>query len=168
MSNAVTLRPWAFADVENLVKYGNNWNIARHMTDRFPHPYTVEKAQAFIEFATKDDPSHLFFAIDMDGQAIGGIGIHPREDIHRMNAEIGYWLAESFWGRGIIVSAIRQVVPIAFETYAINRLFATVFGANSSSQKALEKAGFTLEARFEKTLVKDGELLDELVYALRR
>lgn len=168
MNSTVILRPWALTDLENLVIYGNNWNIAKMMTDRFPYPYTEEKARTFIEFATKDDPDHLFFTIDKDGQAIGGIGVHPREDIHRMNAELGYWLAEPYWGQGYMVSAIRQVLPIAFETYSINRIFATVFGFNKPSMKVLEKAGFTLEAKFEKTLVKDGVLIDELIYAIRR
>ena len=99
------LRPWKMSDIDNLVSYANNWNIAKNMTDKFAFPYTTENARAFIEFATKDNPIHIF-AIDIDEQAIGGIGIHPQEDIHRKNAELGYWLAEPFWGKGIISKAI--------------------------------------------------------------
>lgn len=161
------IRPWEMSDIDSLVKYANNWNVAKNMTDKFPHPYTENNGKAFIEFATKDFPLHLF-AIDLDGKAIGGIGIHPQEDIHRNNAELGYWLAESFWGQGIISDAIKQMVDFAFNTYEINRVFAIPFGTNIASQKVLEKNNFILEGKFDKVLIKNGELLDELIYAIRR
>ncbi|HEY9168239.1 MAG TPA: GNAT family protein [Lutibacter sp.] len=160
------IRPWKMSDVENLVKYANNWNVAKNMTDKFPHPYTESNGKAFIELANKDLPIHLF-AIDIDGKAIGGIGIHPKDDIHKNNAELGYWLAEPFWGQGIISNAIKQIVDFAFTTYDINRVFAIPFGTNIASQKVLEKNNFILEGKFDKVLVKNGELLDELVYAIR-
>lgn len=161
------LRPWTIADLNDLVRYANNWKIAKNMTDRFPFPYTEIHGRAFIEFATKDDPIHIF-AIDIDGQAVGGIGIHPNEDIHRNNAELGYWLAEPFWGQGIISRAIPQAVDFAFETYTINRVFARPFGTNIPSQKVLEKNSFVLEGKFDQVLIKDNLLLDELIYAIRR
>lgn len=161
------LRPWALSDLDNLVKFGNNWNIAKYMTDRFPFPYTEIQARGFIEYANKDFPIHIF-AIDVDGQAVGGIGIHLQDDIHRNNAELGYWLAEPFWGNGVMSEAINQAVKFAFETYDINRIFARPFGTNIPSQKVLEKNNFVLEARLEKVLVKHGELLDELIYAIRK
>ena len=162
-----TLRPWAISDLDNLIKYANNWNIAKNMTDGFPFPYTKNDGKVFIEFATRDNPIHIF-AIDIEGEAVGGIGIHPQTDIQRKNAELGYWLAESFWGKGIISNAIKQVVQFTFETYDINRIYARPFGTNIASQKVLEKNGFVLEARFENTLIKNGELLDELIYAIRK
>ena len=161
------LRPWKMNDAQGLPKYANNLKIARFMTDRFPHPYTVADAKSFIEFANGDEPVHLF-AIDINGEAVGGIGIHPQEDVFRKNAELGYWLAEPFWGKGIITRAVTQMINFAFNTYDINRVFARPFGTNKASQRVLEKAGFKLEGRFEKTLVKNGEYLDELVYAVRR
>ena len=161
------LRPWTMNDAAGLPAYANNFKIARLMTDRFPHPYTVDDAKSFIEFANRDEPVHIF-AIDINGEAVGGIGIHPQEDVFRKNAELGYWLAEPFWGKGIITKAIIQMIEFAFQTYDINRVFARPFGTNKASQRVLEKAGFTLEGRFEKTLCKNGEYLDELVYALRR
>ena len=82
--------------------------------------------------------------------------------------ELGYWLAEPFWGQGIITRAIGQMVQYGFENFDITRIFARPFGTNIGSQKALKKAGFLLEARFEKTLFKNGQFLDELVYALRK
>lgn len=161
------LRPWKMSDIDSLVCYANNWNIAKNMTDKFAFPYTTDNARAFIEFATKDNPIHIF-AIEIDGQAIGGIGIHPQEDIHRKNAELGYWLAEPFWGKGIISKAIKQAVDIAFEIYDIDRVFARPFGTNIASQKVLEKNQFLLECKLEKVIIKDGVRIDELIYAVRR
>ena len=160
-------RPWALSDLDSLVRYANNSDIAKFMTDGFPHPYTEENGQAFIAFATKDDPIHIF-AIDVAGEAVGGIGLHPQADVHRKNAELGYWLAEPFWGKGIITNAIKEIVAFGFKTYDINRIFARPFATNIGSQKVLEKAGFALEGRFEKTFIKNGELVDELVYAVRK
>lgn len=162
-----TLRPWTINDLDNLVTYGNNPNIAKFMSDGFPNPYTPEKGKTFIENAVQDSPVRIF-AIDIDGKAVGGIGIHPQSDIHRKNAELGYWLAEPFWGKGIISDAIKQIVDHAFNNFDIDRIFARPFGTNIASHKVLEKAGFKLEARFEKTLIKNGEYLDELIYAIRR
>lgn len=167
MKKEFKLRPWSTADLASLVRYANNSNIAKNMTDQFPFPYTESNGRTFIEFASKGDPIRIF-AIDIDGQAAGGIGIHPQDDIQRKNAELGYWLAEPFWGRGIISDAIKQVVKIAFDTFDIDRIFARPFGTNIASQRVLEKNNFRLEGRFEKTLIKDGVLLDELVYAIRR
>lgn len=161
------LRPWAMSDAENLPQYANNFKIARFMMDRFPHPYTVDDAKALVAFATQDDPIHLF-AIDINGQGVGGIGIHPQQDVYRKNAELGYWLAEPFWGNGIITEAINEMTALTFNTYDISRIFARPFGTNKASQRVLEKAGFTLEGKFEKTIFKNGEYEDELIYALRR
>jgi RimJ/RimL family protein N-acetyltransferase len=161
------LRPWQLSDLPSLVRYANNWSIAKNMTDKFPHPYTEENGNAFIAFANSDTPVHIF-AITVQDEAVGGIGIHPQEDIHRKNAELGYWLAEPFWGKGIISKAIYQMVNFAFDTYDISRVFARPFGTNLTSQRVLEKNSFLLEGRFEKVLYKNGEYLDELIYAVRR
>ena len=132
------IRPWTASDLDNLVKYANNWNVAKNLTDKFPHPYTETDAKFFIEFATIDDPIHIF-AIDIDGEAAGGIGIHPQTDIFIKNAELGYWLGEPFWGQGIISNAIRQITDFAFTTYEIDRVFARPFGTNTASQRFLKK-----------------------------
>jgi len=161
------LRPWTIKDLDSLVHYANNKNIARYMTDGFHHPYTVETGKAFIEFATKDNPIHIF-AIEINGKASGGIGIHPQHDIQQKNAELGYWLAEPFWGHGIMTKAVKQMIDFAFKTFDIDRLFARPFGSNIASQKVLEKAGFEFETRFEKTFFKNGEFEDELFYSVRR
>lgn len=155
------------SDLDSLVRHANNSNIAKNMMDRFPHPYTAENGKLFIESASSSDPVSIF-AIEIDGEAVGGIGIHPQQDVFRKSAELGYWLAEPFWGKGIISLAIPQMLDLAFKTFDITRVFARPYGTNKGSQRVLEKTGFTLEARLEKTIFKNGEYLDELIYAVRR
>jgi [ribosomal protein S5]-alanine N-acetyltransferase len=150
-----TLRPWHISDLESLVHNANNKNIARFMTNQFVHPYTIECGQNFIDFATSENNSRIF-CIDINGEAVGGIGLHRKIDIMSSNTELAYWLAEKHWGKGIVSSAITQALDIGFNEYNISRIFATVFGTNFGSQKALQKTGFVLEARFENTIVKDG------------
>ena len=162
-----TLRPWHIDDVESLVEHANNKNIAKFMTDGFPNPYTVEKGLAFIEMALSFTPNR-FYAIVVDGKAVGGIGVHPQADIQKHNAELGYWLSEKYWGNGIMTKAISQMIEIGFRDFDINRIYARPFGTNLASQRILEKVGFTFEHRFEKTFVKNGELIDELYYSMRR
>ncbi len=168
MEKEFKLRFWKKEDLGSLVKFADNFSIARNMTDMFPHPYSEADGMRFIEFATTTEDAHIF-AIEVDGEAAGGIGIHPQHDIHRKNAELGYWMGEPFWGMGIISRAIRQTLDFTFRNYdEIDRIFARPFGSNTASQKVLEKNGFVLEARFEKTLIKNGALEDELVYAICR
>lgn len=162
-----TLRAWTISDLDRLVSHANNWHVAKNLTDKFPFPYNEVHAKAFIEFATKGDLDHIF-AIDINSNVVGGIGIHSQEDIHRKNTELGYWLAESYWGKGIMSRAIERAVNFAFDTFDIVRLFARPFGTNYASQKVLEKNGFILEGRFEKVLFKNNEFLDELIYVVRR
>lgn len=137
------------------------------MADQFPHPYTNENGKAFIEMATSHSPLHIF-AIDVKGRASGGIGIHPQEGIYRKNAELGYWLAEPLWAKGIMTDAVLQMVEYGFKTFDIDRIFARPFNHNMASQKVLEKSGFVLEARLEKTIIKHSEMIDELIYAIRK
>lgn len=163
----ITLRRWELTDTEHLVRYGNNKKIADNMTDAFPHPYTNADARNFINKVSKDEPLKVF-AIEVGGEAVGGIGIFPQTDIHRLNAEMGYWLAEKYWGKGIIPLAIKEIVAYGFNTFQINRIYARPFGSNKRSRLVLEKSGFTLEAKLEKTLIKNGELVDEYIYAVRK
>lgn len=160
------IRPWKLSDLESLVKYANNPAVAKNMTDGFPHPYTKESGEKFLAMAM-NAPERIF-AIVVNNEAVGGIGVHPMSDIMRKNAELGYWLAEPFWGQGIVVNAIKQIVPIAFTNLDIDRIFARPFGTNKASHRVLEKAGFKFETRFEKTIIKNGELVDELYYAIRK
>lgn len=167
MDISLTLRSWQPDDLDSLVEQANNPKIAQFLTDAFPHPYTREAGQAFIERVGKKDPTEVF-AIVVDGKAVGGIGIHPQGDLMRKNAELGYWLGESYWGRGIVSEAIRRIVPYAFQHFDIVRLYARPFPHNFGSIKALEKNSFVLEGRLTGVLYKNGVFLDELMYAVRR
>ena len=162
-----TLRPWKKSDLDSLVKYANNKNIAKFLTNKFPHPYTKKDGIAFIKFASTTEPIHIF-AIDVDGEAVGGIGIHPQSDIHEKNAEIGYWIAEPFWGKGIASKAIKMMIDFAFITFEINRIYAMTFETNTVSQNVLIKNGFVLEAHFKKIVFKNNEYFDELIYGFRK
>lgn len=161
------LRPFALSDLPTLVKHANNFNISKNLTDKFPHPYFEENGRAFIEMTMAMQPISVF-AITVENEVAGGIGLHPQSDIQRLNAELGYWVAEPFWGNKIAPRAIAQIVDWGFKNLEIDRIFARPFGSNLASQRVLEKSGFQLEARFEKTLIKNGVLEDELVYAVRR
>ncbi len=160
------LRKWTRADLGSLMKHANNIHIANNLTDAFPHPYTILSAEAYLNMASGKNPSTIF-AIDVNGEAVGSIGIYQQTDIHALNAEMGYWLSEDYWGQGIMTGAVKEMVRYGFETFDITRIFARPFGTNKASQRVLEKAGFTLEARFEKVLFKNGEFVDELVYGIR-
>lgn len=162
-----TLRPWQLSDLGSMVAFANNFNIAKNLTDKFPYPYTEKDGISYLNMVMMDDPIRVF-AIDIDGLAVGSIGVFPQDDIHRLNAEMGYWLAEPYWGKGIVPQAVILMVEYAFRTFPIDRIFARPFGSNIASQRVLEKAGFVLEGRFEKALIKNGVLEDELYYSIRR
>lgn len=161
------LRSWTISDSESLAQYADNQNIARYLTNGFPNPYTLEDAKLFIDKVSGQNPTSTF-AIEVDGEAVGSIGLHPQSDIMCKNMELGYFLGEPFWGKGVITEAIRQIVDYGFKHFDVTRIYARPFGNNPASQKVLEKAGFVLEARIEKSIYKNGEFLDELIYAIRK
>lgn len=161
------LRPWTLEDLDSLVRNANNHRIAQNMTDQFPYPYSKEKGTDFIRQAMKSSPTTIF-AIEVNGEAAGGIGLHLQQDVLRKNIELGYWLAQPYWNQGIVTQAIRQMVEYGFSTFDVNRIYARPFGFNLASQRALEKAGFKLEARLENTIYKNGSFTDELIYAVRK
>ncbi|MBL7984896.1 MAG: GNAT family N-acetyltransferase [Flavobacteriales bacterium] len=161
------LRPFTLNDLSSLVKHANDPSIAANLTDTFPHPYTEEHGRQFLEEAMK--PVLMRRCISIGGEACGAIGLHPKQDLWRLNMELGYWLAQEHRGKGIMTAAIRQMVELGFSTFPdVVRIFATPFGSNVASQRALEKAGFTLEAKLMGTLVKNGVMQDEWIYAVRR
>ena len=160
-----TIRPWRTADAPSLVKHANNPTIARQLRDRFPHPYTPADARRFIDSVVAVRPVTTF-AIEVDGEAVGGIGFSPGTDVERYSAEIGYWLAEPFWGRGIATEALRVVSEYAFTRCNVLRLFALPFADNARSTRVLEKAGYTREAVLRCSSVKGGLPRDQALYAL--
>lgn len=164
---AFSLRPFRHNDLLALVRHANDPTVAAFLTDLFPHPYTEEDGRKFLEEAMKPVP--LRRCIEVDDECIGAIGLHPKQDLWRYNMELGYWLARAYRGKGIITSAIRQMVRIGFATFPdVTRIYASPFGSNIASQQALEKAGFTLEAKLIGTLVKNGKVVDEWIYGIRR
>ena len=140
-------------DAESVVRHANNINVARQLRDRFPHPYTRANATAFLKAATSaPEPSNL--AIDVVGEAVGAIGYVAGIDVERYSAEIGYWLGELYWGRGIVTEALMLVTEHVFEANNMLRLFALPFADNASSIRVLEKAGYVREARLRSSSVK--------------
>ncbi len=158
------IRDWSREDVASIAKYANNRNIAMWLRDRFPHPYTLCDAKAFLSVVFEQDP-RIAFAVATNVEAIGGIGLEFGADVHRFTAELGYWLAEPFWGRGIMSEAVRRFTAWAFENLEVYRISAAVFADNAASVRVLEKAGFQREARLRASVFKDGRILDQWLYA---
>ena len=158
------IRSYRAGDKPALLAYADNRNVARNLRDRFPHPYTARVADRWLKHVAAEEPEKSF-AIATPEELIGGIGIEPGEDVHHRSAEIGFWLGEPFWGRGIVTAAVRAFTPWAFERYDLLRIWAGVFETNPASARVLEKAGYAFEGRHRGAVVKDGRVLDELVYA---
>src|SRR5581483_2612690 len=135
------VRSWTLADAASLAEHANNRRIWELLRDRFPHPYTRAHAVAFLRHVRSSAPE-TSFAIDVGGEAVGGIGFMLQSDVERVSAEIGYWLGEPFWGRGICTDAVRAVTAYAIEQHGLTRVFAVPFAHNTPSQRVLEKAGF--------------------------
>ena len=163
----IKLRPWQLSDIDSLVQNANNHNVARFLTNAFPHPYTKENAKAFIEMTMEQNPAQIM-AIIFNEEIVGSIGLHKQADIMIKNMELGYFIGEPFWGKGIATEAVKQMVEYGFKNFDVVRIFARPFGNNIPSQKVLEKAGFKLEARIEKNIYKNDDFLDELIYAIRK
>ena len=158
------VRSWSMTDVDALARHANNRGIWLNLRDAFPHPYHKRDARSFIRLTLEQDPE-TNFAIDVEGEAVGGIGFMLRPDVERISAEIGYWLGQPFWGRGIATEALIAVTAYAISRHGLTRLFAVPFATNSASCRVLEKAGFVLVARLRRSAIKNGEILDQLQYA---
>jgi [ribosomal protein S5]-alanine N-acetyltransferase len=154
-------------DAASLAKHGNNRRIWENLRDRFPHPFTEAHALDYLTRVVAD-PDATSFAIDVGGEAVGGISLHPGTDIERIGAELGYWLGEEFWGRGIMTSAIRLVTDFALANRGLIRVFAVPFSTNIGSIRALEKAGYRREGTMRSSALKDGTIRDQYLYAILR
>ena len=159
-----TVRPWRMDDAESLARHANNPKIWLGLRDLFPHPYTIQDAHEFLQRTISEQPA-MKFCVEIEGEAVGGIGVHPGQDVHRHTATVGYWLGEEFWGRGIMTEAVTAVTNFCFENSPLRRISAEVFANNPASARALEKAGFIFEGRLKNHVLKDGKLLDSLLYA---
>ena len=158
------VRSWLPTDVDSLARHANNWKIWLNLRDAFPHPYTKRNARDYIRAALQRVPE-TSFAIAVDGDAIGSIGYVLHGDVERVSAEIGYWLGEPLWGRGVATEALIAVTRYAIATHGLTRVFAVPFAWNAASCRVLEKAGYVLEARLRRSAIKNGCITDQMQYA---
>ena len=158
------IRTWRRSDLESLVANANNRNVWINLRDQFPFPYTKRDGQTFLRHMRERKPETVF-AIAVQGHAVGAIGFVLQKDVDRVSAEIVYWLGEPFWGRGITSEALVVVTRHAVEKHGLTRLFAVPFAANVASCRVLEKAGYTLEGRLRRSAIKDGKIVDQLMYS---
>lgn len=161
------LRSWGADDIDSLVRHANDPLVSRSLGHRFPHPYTDADARIFISQALHL-PGEKTWAIEVNGEASGGIGVHPGEGVERHSAELGYWLGRAYWNEGIVSAAVAAVAPLAMRELRLYRLQARVFADNPASMRVLEKCGFVHEATLHRLVVKDARVLDMLIYAMVR
>jgi [ribosomal protein S5]-alanine N-acetyltransferase len=161
------VRGWRPTDAASLARHADNRKIWRNVRDHFPSPYTLDDAERWIDDSVAAAPVTQF-AIEVDGEAAGGIGVFLKQDVERRGAEIGYWLGEDHWGRGIMTDTVREFTARAFGEFDLLRIYAVVFEWNPASCRVLEKAGYALEGRLRRSVVKDGHVMDQLLYAVVR
>ena len=161
------LRPWREGDEDSLARHASNRNIWNNVRDFFPYPYTPRDAHSWVRSnKSYHQPNNL--AIEIAGQAVGNIGFTVKDDIYRHNAEIGYWLSEDHWGRGIMTEAMPVMTNYIFENFQVNRLFACVLEGNTGSMRVLETAGYRCEAVLRKAAMKNDQFMDEYIFARLR
>src|SRR5579863_4857351 len=161
------LREWRDGDQPSLAKHADNPRVAQNLVDAFPNPYTLADADRWVAKNSRIEPQRAF-AVIIDGEACGGIGFEPGTDIRRRSAELGYWLGEAHWGRGVMTEAVRAVVEYAFRNFDLEHVFAGLFAHNLASARVLEKAGFTFEGRLRRHMTKNGTTMDDLIYGIIR
>ena len=158
------VRSFEAHDAWSLARHANNRRVWLNLRDYFPHPYTVDDARTFIESARTRRPE-TEFAIAIDGLAVGAIGFVLQHDVERVSAQIGYWIGEELWGRGVMTDAVKAVTAYAIARHGLTRLYAAVFEWNLASARVLEKAGYQFEARLRRSAIKDSRIIDQLQYA---
>lgn len=161
----IVVRTPVAADATSLTKHANDHKIWVNLRDVMPHPYALDDATRWIE-GVRDQRPRRSFAIDVGGEAVGSIGLVPGVDIERYSAEVGYWLGTAYWGQGIATAAVRRVVRYAFEELRMTRVFATPMVWNPASCRVLQKAGFEQEGIMRNAFVKDGKIVDAVLYAI--
>ena len=160
-----SLRQWRDGDETSLAMNANNIKIWKNLRDAFPHPYTTTNARLWIELSKA---SKTNFAIDVEGDAVVDIGVTMQGDLFRRTAEIGFWLGEAYWSRGIMTEAVGLMTQRVFEQFDIERIYALVIEYNTASARVLEKNHFVLEARCRRALTKENKTYDQLIYAKLR
>jgi ribosomal-protein-alanine N-acetyltransferase len=163
--NGFVIRGWKKGDEISLQKHADNPNVSGNLMDRFPSPYTMEDAVNWVNNLAEQDPL-INFAIAVDDKVVGGIGLEPRDDVYHKTILLGYWLGEEFWGKGIMTEAVKLVTGYAFQHLDILRIQAGVLSKNPASMRVLEKAGYQKEGISRNAIIKDGEVMDEHIYAI--
>ncbi len=159
------IRSFKDDDVDSIAKFANDFAVSKFMRDSFPYPYTKENAVQWIDFVKKNY-SKLFFAIADENELIGSISAVPQVDVHRFSAEIGFWVGQIHWNRGITSKALPVFCEYLFSKFSFNRLVANVFEGNEASKKVLEKNGFILEGTHRKSVFKENKFVDHYTYGL--
>ena len=163
MNSDIEIRPWKTEDAGLLATICNNKKIWLNVRDRFPHPYTVANAVEWIAFAMNEKPIKSM-AIIYIGNIAGSIGVVEKEDVYRKSIEIGYFLGEKFWGKGIATKAVALLLDYIKNNFDVIRIYAEVFGHNTASMKVLEKNGFHLEGVRKKAVIKNNVIIDDYVW----
>jgi len=165
--SGLILRTYRLSDRDDLLRLADNPNISRGLADRFPSPYLAEDADSWIELTLAEERP-LNFAVVWRGNFVGGAGLVPQPDVHHGTAELGYWLGEPYWGRGLATRAAALLTAYAFEEFPFIRLQANIFSWNQASMRVMEKNGFEREAVLRKHITKNGRIFDSVVYARLR
>lgn len=161
----VTLRPLRTCDAERLAWLANNPKISVNLRDGFPNPYSVNDAISFLSKFSHQNPV-TFFGIDYNDEYVGNISIIPADDVYRKSAEIGYFIGEEYWNKGIVTQAVKLICDYGFGQLDLARIYAGIFEYNQASQRVLEKCGFEREGIFKKSVFKQGKLWNEYRYAI--
>jgi [ribosomal protein S5]-alanine N-acetyltransferase len=164
----VILRPWTLSDAAQLALILNNKKISDNLRDVLPFPYSIKDALDWLNLILPENNPPRFFAISIDKEVVGSIGIVSKTDIYRKNFEIGFFMSEKFWGKGIGTRAIKAAISYAFSNFDIVRIYAEVFSDNIGSRKALEKAGLKLEATLKRNIIKNEIIKDSCIYSVLR
>jgi len=167
INSLIKLREWRIEDAPDLVAAINNKKVLNNLRDGIPYPYTQKDAEEFIGVIVPAGvgKDHVF-AITYDDKVIGCIGVYGKENAHRLTVELGYYIAEPYWGKGIITEAIRRMCAYIFENTDIVRIYAETYAYNTASCRVLEKAGFQFEGTLRQSVIKNGQILDAKLYAI--
>lgn len=161
------IREWRITDAADLAAALSNQNIQDNLRDGLPYPYTEKDALAYIQAMCAADKQDTFaYAITSDDKVIGSIGVFRQQNIHRLTAELGYYIAEPYWGKGIMTQAVKKICTYVFSNSDVIRIYAEPFAHNLASCRVLEKAGFQFEGTLRQNAVKNGRVLDMKLYAL--
>jgi len=161
------IRSYANRDLDALLRYANNRAVSIHLRDAFPYPYRRRHAESWLALAL-GQAVETHFALATRQELIGGIGFQQQDDVYRKSAEIGYWVAQPFWGRGIATLAVREMTRYAFSHFPIERLYANVFAGNPASERVLLKCGYVYEGTMRKSVYKERQYRDQAIFALLR